>query len=319
MLCCPGGPPKKTETSNLLDSKPVVHLHAATVPVWLQVTVVAGWFALTATYFVNVEHFSWLEAFYLCACVITSVGYGDVVPVTQAGRLGMVVSVLFGFTAVVTCISMLVDHLSAKGKARKRAKAARKQEEDRIALAKCSLLWAVGVQFGVLALGTLYIAFAQSFSWSDSIYWSVITASSIGFGDLQLSSGSRGFGIFFLPLGVLSFGYTASALISLFLHFENEKRLRRFVASGVTPQLIAEIDQDKSGTVDKFEFVTYILLGQGKLHEEDLQAAVELFSKLDEDGSGTIDADDALRHQLNEQQQGTSSTSPLPGWVSSKA
>ena len=41
-----------------------------------------------------------------------------------------------------------------------------------------------------------------------------------------------------------------------------DKRTQAFVDRGVTPQMIQDIDKDGNGSVNKFEFVTYMLIGQ---------------------------------------------------------
>ena len=45
----------------------------------------------------------------------------------------------------------------------------------------------------------------------------------------------------------------------------------------MTEDMIREIDKDHSGSIDKFEFVSYILVGQGKVEPEDVAFAVSLF------------------------------------------
>ena len=67
---------------------------------------------------------------------------------------------------------------------------------------------AILVVFG--GLGTLFVHFNEGFSWVDSFYWSFVTLSSVGYGDLTTTHEStRIFCIFYVFFGV---GATASSL-----------------------------------------------------------------------------------------------------------
>ena len=72
-------------------------------------------------------------------------------------------------------------------------------------------------------------------------------------------------------------------------------RIEKFCSRGVTADLIAEIDDDKSGDVDKFEFLTYMLVNMGKLDSEDVEQVMELFKHYDIDNSGYLTIDDVVQ------------------------
>jgi hypothetical protein len=68
-----------------------------------------------------------------------------------------------------------------------------------------------------------------------------------------------------------------SAVFNLLLQRETAKRTRAFIERGVTPDMIREIAPDGQ-RVGKHEFVAYLLVGQGKLKQDDVTAAVALFT-----------------------------------------
>jgi Ca2+-binding EF-hand superfamily protein len=64
------------------------------------------------------------------------------------------------------------------------------------------------------------------------------------------------------------------------------------MAEGVNENMIAEMDEDGGGSVDKYEFLSYMLLHTGKVSKHEIQSITQLFSSLDKDGSGSLDKDD---------------------------
>lgn len=59
-----------------------------------------------AAFFHTTEHWSWLNAFYFCTITLTTVGYGDITPKTDTGKL-------FDMFYVVIGIGILAAFASA--------------------------------------------------------------------------------------------------------------------------------------------------------------------------------------------------------------
>merc|ERR1719345_718228 len=72
-------------------------------------------------------------------------------------------------------------------------------------------------------------------------------------------------------------------------------RIEKFCSRGVTADLISEIDEDGSGDVDRFEFLTYMLVNMGKIEIEDVEQVMELFKHYDIDNSGYLTIDDVVQ------------------------
>lgn len=54
-----------------------------------------------ATFYHHVEHLSWLNSFYFTVITLATVGYGDIVPHTDAGKLFTIFYVFVGITIFV--------------------------------------------------------------------------------------------------------------------------------------------------------------------------------------------------------------------------
>ena len=81
-----------------------------------------------------VEHFSWLNSYYFSAVTLTTVGYGDFVPHTDAGKIFTTFYVFFGIGIITTFISysMRRRELRAQGR-RERINAKRKEIKAKVA------------------------------------------------------------------------------------------------------------------------------------------------------------------------------------------
>lgn len=65
----------------------------------------------TATVFYHfVENLKWLDSAYFSVITVSTVGYGDIAPHTDAGKLFTIFYVLFGIGLIATFASTLVRH-----------------------------------------------------------------------------------------------------------------------------------------------------------------------------------------------------------------
>lgn len=67
-----------------------------------------------AVFYHHVEHLSWLDAFYFCTITLTTVGYGDIVPHTDAGKLFTIGYVIVGIGILATFANLLIKNAMAR-------------------------------------------------------------------------------------------------------------------------------------------------------------------------------------------------------------
>lgn len=65
------------------------------------------------------EHLSWLDAFYFCTITLTTIGYGDIVPHTGAGKLFTIFYVLVGIGIIGFFANLLIKNAAIKREMRR--------------------------------------------------------------------------------------------------------------------------------------------------------------------------------------------------------
>lgn len=61
-----------------------------------------------------VEKFSWLNSIFFCVTTLTTVGYGDIVPTTDAGKIFTIFYILIGIGIVATFANTLIQRAMLK-------------------------------------------------------------------------------------------------------------------------------------------------------------------------------------------------------------
>ena len=125
-----------------------------------------------------------------------------------------------------------------------------------------------------------------------SLIRSVVTCSSVGFGDLVLSVTSRPAVLLVLLPSIGTFMLQAARLARVVMDVEVERSVAEFVARGVTVDLLRELDRDRSGAVERHEFLAEMLVHTGKVERADVLQIEALFRSLDRDGKGKLDEGD---------------------------
>jgi hypothetical protein len=242
---------------------------------------------LSTVIFMALEKFSGRDAFYFCMVLLTTVGYGDISPVTPGGKLFTMLFIIVGLTIGATTVGVIVDafaELASHGQKR--------FEPPNVRSHLMGLTQAVVLLILVNVVGACWFMVAESANALDGFYWALITSSTVGLGDFPTSGPTRTFNCIYLLISVGCVAFALGKVVTVITTYGKIKRIAQFVNQGVTAELVNEIDQDKSGEVDRFEFCSYMLVNLGKVEQSDIDEVLELFRSYDLDGSGTVNCKD---------------------------
>ena len=80
-----------------------------------------------AVFYHAVEHLSWLDAFYFCTITLATVGYGDIVPHTDAGKIFTIFYVLVGIGIIAAFANLFLKNAVARREQRNKGSKNRAQ------------------------------------------------------------------------------------------------------------------------------------------------------------------------------------------------
>ena len=164
----------------------------------------------------------------------------------------------------------------------------------------------------VFLVGSLSFAFLDDMTFLDAWYLTVVTVSTVGYGDLApTSASSKLFACFFVPLGV---AFVASAIdtISAKVSAAREAELEVFVlgqfgerdsleSNDLTSFDFEELQRatqlEYGAPMSRNDFRLAMLLRLGRVEHEDMAMIDKVFSDLDKDGSGVIVQDEVIGEQ----------------------
>lgn len=78
----------------------------------------AGVLLTGAIFYHQVENLSWVDAFYFCTITLTTIGYGDIVPHTDTGKIFTIFYVLAGVSILASFANVFLKNAYQKRKAK---------------------------------------------------------------------------------------------------------------------------------------------------------------------------------------------------------
>lgn len=172
----------------------------------------------------------------------------------------------------------------------------------------------IGLEFLVLIVVLFLFAFffssdigIQSVGWNnigDLIYFGIVTATTIGYGDFTpQSQHGRLYAVVGIPIVVGMMGHWL-AIVAGYIIDRKQSRFRHEMANKeLTLEDLAIMDEDGDGEVTQVEFLEFMLVAMNKVDVETLQYLHMHFQRLDRDGSGVLSKNDLLESARQKLQQ----------------
>ncbi|GLT50561.1 hypothetical protein SLA2020_240400 [Shorea laevis] len=269
-------------------------------------------------YTFNREKFSGIEthpavdALYFCIVTMCTIGYGDITPLTPATKVFACVFVLVGFGFIDILLSGLVsyvldlqENIILTGIQMKKSQpgfSARNYIVD-VEKGRMRIRLKVGLALGVvilcIAVGASVLFFVEGLDWIDSVYLSVMSVTTVGYGDRAFKTlPGRLFAAIWLLVSTLAvaraFLYLAEARVD-----KRHRTIAKWVLQReITVEDLLAADLNNDGFISKSEYVIHKLKEMGKVGEKDILEICNQFSKLDTNNSGKITLPDLLENRL---------------------
>jgi len=258
-----------------------------------------------------------LDCPYFAVVIVTTVGYGDILPKSDNAKLFTAFYVLFALTLGSIAILAVVDSLAnfqiekkkehqalfrdKDAKARER----RERQERREKLIKSTLRFAA-----LLLSGTTVSALGRSWergsAWVNGFYYTTITLTTVGFGDYApIEDWEKVYKMAVMLVGIPVFAECLSNFSELLFAEKREQIRLRLVKGGLTPDKFHKFkafskelaaagggNDGDDGKIAPFEFLTFVLIENGLLKMTDVSEAMDNFREIDKTGTGFIEEGD---------------------------
>lgn len=277
------------------------------------------------------EQWPIIDSLYFAVCTFTTIGYGDVFPTTDAGRLFTAFFAVYGIVILGFFVGLVGEkvvemhhqaleamqdrhtsratnmfHLDGEEVLQEGAAADKRKQQAshhrtvvRQPRTMLRLVLDVVVLesplLGVILLVALAIGHFQGWTIASSIYFGIITSTTVGFGDLSIHGQvARGVCIVALPLMVAIVCEVLSRMAGAYLQYKVEQEEAKFLNRRLTVQDLIHMDDNEDGEVEWAEFVSFMLQAMGKVQANDIEQLREIFDKLDTSGDGVLSKEDLL-------------------------
>ena len=251
------------------------------------------WYILGVTFFTLYEELSLVDGWYFTTVTVTTVGYGVIVPSDEVSRM------VTAFYTVASCVLIAFGLANAIQSMRKAFDTAIAQQ----GFAQVSVVKVVGFRAVMttimmtisITIGTLIGVVAMELSFCNALYWSVITLTTVGYGDFTPKTASeRVWGGLFVLFGTSTFALGISQIMAIFMINAKKKDVVEFMTPPITEEKIAAMDFDGDGVVTKEGYLKFMLVKGGFVDPHVIDDLLASFQELDADGSGVLDKDDCI-------------------------
>eukprot|EP00816_Leptocylindrus_hargravesii_P004115 CAMPEP_0196804012 /NCGR_PEP_ID=MMETSP1362-20130617/3530_1 /TAXON_ID=163516 /ORGANISM="Leptocylindrus danicus, Strain CCMP1856" /LENGTH=280 /DNA_ID=CAMNT_0042175983 /DNA_START=54 /DNA_END=896 /DNA_ORIENTATION=- len=236
-----------------------------------------------------VEDWPVLDALYFSVVTLTTVGYGDFYPTNQLSKLVFIFYALTGIAVFGMGLELLGETLA------KRAKSTKDNPTASALLGGKSNVIVTLVPFVMLTLGAYYQKGDEDWTLVDALYFGVVTATTIGYGDMTTSSNAgKILGLLFIPVTVAAMTVFLGSIADRIAKSVDSSEDDDNTVPSLTKGHFVAMKKDAKGgqAVSKEAFLEYMLLNSGKVDQNFLDKINDSFRSLDKDGKGLLYSED---------------------------
>jgi len=241
-----------------------------------------------------------VETVYLMAQILTTVGYGDIVPAYPRGQVVVGCYVLLSLFLIVDMISLIstavigrVEKYSmrlteeafeevtmlegSQTTSQKRPLIFGKQE-----VSYMSLFSSGGPLLFFVLAGVLFFHYypGEGKTWLQAIYMSIVTLSTTGFGAFTaVTTGGQVFGAFWMIFGVAALVSFVGAFAELLMKLKENERHSAAIMRAEMEANIKKVKPPVEGKLNRDEFLRFAVLQLRIASEEQLKAIEKVFDR----------------------------------------
>mmetsp|Transcript_11160 Transcript_11160/g.26982 ORF Transcript_11160/g.26982 Transcript_11160/m.26982 type:complete len:373 (-) Transcript_11160:722-1840(-) len=214
-----------------------------------------------------------VNALYFSAITITTVGYGDLEPESSAMMTFQIVYIFISITLISFAIGTVAANMVGD-----------------VTVSHNTLIGlAIGQILIFLLLGAAFFSAMENWSFLQALYFSTVTLSSVGYGDLVPSHPlTKSVCMLYAVIGVIMTSNVIGQVTSEIVGRKQAADRKMFYRKALTLERIIAIDLDNSGSVSELEFLLYMLEKTKLVSREDLENIQGTFRFFDKNGDGVL-------------------------------
>lgn len=276
-----------------------------------------------SSHFMGQRHLTIVESVYLLAQIITTVGYGDIVPAYPRGQVVVGFFVVLSLLLIVDLVCLVSRAVILRVQSYSLALAQRtvKGSEQGAAPIAPSVLNGPSISYmPTLTAGISLLFFViagilffhlypgEEKTWFQAAYMSAITLTTVGFGAFTANTtGGQVFGAFWMLFGVAAFASFVAAFTEVcFKLKERNRHSTEFIRAEIAKLPL----QGGSSKPDRLEFLCFSALHLGIASTEQLDSIKSQFMKMKPDKHGLVTLS-ILRHKMSVEVRKTSEESSV--------
>ncbi|KAF7840427.1 two-pore potassium channel 3 [Senna tora] len=290
--------PKPQFGSNSIVRQAVILLFA-----YLSLGVIIYW--INRHNFTATETNPIVDALYYCVVTMCTIGYGDITPNSAATKIFSILFVLVGFGFIDILLSGMVSYmLDLQENHLLRTVKSRGEKDTRSYIIdvkkgrmriRMKVAFALGVVVLCIGVGAGVMHYVERLGWVDSVYLSVMSVTTVGYGDHTFKSMSgRIFAAIWLLVSTLAVARAFLYLAEARVDKRNRSMTKWILGQDMTVSEFLAADLDNNGFVSKSEYVIYKLKELGRVSEKDIMQVSEKFDRLDTGNCGKITLADLM-------------------------
>jgi len=247
------------------------------------------------------------DSIYFSVVTFSTVGYGDIRPSNDASKLFTCIFALMGIGIIGIALGFIGQNLvQAQVEALQRSHKKKETEESdnseqntkssrvmrSLPILRDVFLFICPIA-AMTIIGSVIFGTYENWDLVDSVYWCVMTGTSVGYGDLAPQTNQmRWFSVPFIPLSVGVISAALGRIANIFVEEEIAKANSKLLQREVTLEDLEAMNADGDGEVSPLEFIEHMLKVMHKVDQHLLDELHAQFEKLDADGSGGLQQDD---------------------------